>query len=148
MRRSTLFPGKFSGDGERNGLVPGFSLEEDAGEQVSNCARFVDQKLRAFSSLAKDTGTVRPENGVIIENQRIGWLPIMNSIIRNKVDAPAGVSADAADIVFADHVIGAIRFDRRTAPDKPVFHFEATLFGSRAGLDQIPEVILTESNGE
>lgn len=65
---------------------------------MSDCPRLVDQKLRAFSSLAKDTGAIRPENGVIIENQRIGWLPIMNSVIRYKVDAPAGVSADAAGI--------------------------------------------------
>ena len=108
MSRSSLILRESSGDGETNGLVPGFSLEKDAGEQVSNHSRFVDQKLRAFSSLAKDTGAVRPENGVIIENQRIGWLPIINSIIRYKVDAPAGMSADVADIVFADHVIFAI----------------------------------------
>jgi len=47
-----------------------------------------------------------------------------------------------------EEMINAVHFDRGTTPDEPVFHFEAALFGDRAGLDQVPGIILTEGNGE
>jgi len=86
-------------------LIPCFSPEEDTREEMGDISIFVYQELRAFSSLAMDAGVVRPRDGVGVEDHGVGRTPIVDAVFRSQMNAPAIVSADAADIIFTDHVI-------------------------------------------
>ena len=92
-------------------MIPCFSLEKNTGEEMGDISVFVYQELGAFSSLAMDACVIRPRDGVGVENNGMGRVPIMDAILRDKMDAPAFVAADAAGIVFADHVVLAVQFE-------------------------------------
>ena len=69
---------------------------------------FIYQELGTFSSLAMDAGVVRPRDGMSVEDNGMGWMPIVDAVIRDKMNAPAIVSANSAGIIFTDHVVFAI----------------------------------------